>query len=578
MIKLIRYLKVFKKEVILGPIFKLTEAIFEVIVPLVMARIIDIGIGNKDLPYVLKMGGIMVLLGITGLVCALICQYFAAKASQGVGTLMRNELFTHINTLSHTELDRIGAPSLITRLTNDVNQLQLAVAMLIRLAVRVPFLIIGSFIMAMMLDVKLSLIFIVVIPIIAVIIYCVMSRSIPYYKKIQAKLDRIGLITRENLEGIRVIRAFSKQKYENKRFEAASDDLMTTSIKVGRISALLNPLTYLVMNFAIIAILWCGGIRINEGIMSQGEIIAFVNYMTQILLALMVLANLVIIFTKAAAAAQRINEVFETNSSIKDAKEIHRKEKSNENSLVQFKDVSFAYKETNEYAIKNVSFEVKEGEIIGIIGGTGSGKSTLVNLIPRFYDATEGEILVNGINVKDYSLPVLRKQIGVVPQNVVLFAGTIRDNLKWKQANATDEDITKALEIAQALEFVKELPEGYDTSVLQGGKNFSGGQRQRLTIARGLVGNPKILILDDSASALDYVTESKLRKALRERTKEMTTFIVSQRISSIKHANQIIVLDDGVVVGIGDHESLLKGCHVYKEICLSQLSNDKEVK
>lgn len=572
MFKLVRYLKPFKKEVILGPIFKLTEAIFELIVPLVMARIIDIGVKNSDLNYVLKMGLVMILLGVIGLSCALTCQYFAAKASQGFGTIVRNDLFSHINTLSHAEIDQIGTPSLITRLTNDVNQLQLAVAMLIRLAVRVPFLIIGSAVMAMMLDIKLSLIFFIVIPIITLTIYLIMSKSIPYYRVIQAKLDRISLITRENLEGVRVIRAFSKQKNEAERFNEANEDLLQTSINVGKISALLNPLTYVIMNFAIIVILWCGGIRVDEGILTQGQIIAFVNYMTQILLALVVLANLVVIFTKASASATRVNEIFNTHSivveSIKDNKVV-----TDKTSKITFKDVCFSYGGSDEEALSHISFSIEPGETIGVIGGTGSGKSTLINLLARFYDVTQGEVLIDGINVKDYSFEKLRQKIGLVPQKVVLFSGTLRENLKWADEDATDVQIEKALKIAQAYEFVEALPEKYDTYMVQDGKNLSGGQRQRLTIARALVRNPEILILDDSASALDFATEARLRKALKEETKEMTVLMISQRVSTIKNADKILVLDDGELVGIGSHQQLIEKCDVYKEICLSQLSN-----
>ena len=572
MFKLVRYLKPFKKEVILGPIFKLTEAIFELIVPLVMARIIDIGVKNSDLNYVLKMGLVMILLGVIGLSCALTCQYFAAKASQGFGTIVRNDLFSHINTLSHAEIDQIGTPSLITRLTNDVNQLQLAVAMLIRLAVRVPFLIIGSAVMAMMLDIKLSLIFFIVIPIITLTIYLIMSKSIPYYRVIQAKLDRISLITRENLEGVRVIRAFSKQKNEAERFNEANEDLLQTSINVGKISALLNPLTYVIMNFVIIVILWCGGIRVDEGILTQGQIIAFVNYMTQILLALVVLANLVVIFTKASASATRVNEIFNTHSivveSIKDNKVV-----TDKTPKITFKDVCFSYGGSDEEALSHISFSIEQGETIGVIGGTGSGKSTLINLLARFYDVTQGEVLIDGINVKDYSFEKLRQKIGLVPQKVVLFSGTLRENLKWADEDATDAQIEKALKIAQAYEFVEALPEKYDTYMVQDGKNLSGGQRQRLTIARALVRNPEILILDDSASALDFATEARLRKALKEETKEMTVLMISQRVSTIKNADKILVLDDGELVGIGSHQQLIEKCDVYKEICLSQLSN-----
>lgn len=573
MFKLLPYLKNYKKEVILGPIFKLLEAIFELMVPLVMAKIIDIGVKNGDYNYVIKAGIALLVLGFLGLFCALVCQYSAAKASQGFGTDLRNDLFSHINSLSHSEIDIIGTSSLITRLTNDVNQLQLAVAMFIRLAFRAPFIIIGSAVMAMTLDLKLSIVFLFAIPLISLTLFWVMSKSIPFYSNIQKKLDKISLITEENLEGARVIRAFSKEENEKKRFIDASDDYTIASINVSKISALLNPLTSIIMNFAIVAILWYGGYRVNIGALTQGQIIAFVNYMTQISLTLVVFANLVVIFTKAFASGERVYEILEINSSITDK---NTKISPVSNALkVEFKNVSFSYKGSNKNSLSNANIKVNTGETIGIIGGTGSGKSTLINLIPRFYEATEGEVLIDGVNVKDYNLNSLRDKIGIVPQKAALFSGTLRENMTLGNKNASDEEIKKAFDIAQASEFVSSLSKGLDTVILQGGKNLSGGQKQRLTIARALVKNPEILILDDSASALDFATDAKLRKAIKEETKNMTVFIISQRATSIKNADKIIVLDNGNIVGIGSHSELLKNCTVYKEICLSQLSSEE---
>lgn len=567
-----RYLAGFKKEVIIGQTAKLIEAIFEVYVPIIMARIVDIGInGGGGKPYVYKMGGMLVLLGVLGLSFALICQYLASKASQGVGTVMRNDVFRHINSLSHAELDKIGTPSLITRLTNDINQLQNAVAMFIRLVVRAPFIVIASAVMAFSIDVKLALIFVVAIPLVALILYLIMSRSIKYYRVIQKKLDRISLVTREGLSGVRVIRAFSRQDAEQKRFDDANDDYLRISLNVGKLSALLNPLTYAVLNLAIAAILWFGGFRVNAGDLTQGEIIAFVNYMTQISLALVVVANLVVLFTKAFASAGRINEILDIESSVKSGED-----KPTESDVaVKFDKVYFSYNNSGENALENISFTANRGDIIGIIGGTGSGKSTLVNLIPRFYDCTQGTVEVLGGNVKNMDSAALRRRIGVVPQKALLFSGTIADNMRWGNPDATDEDIMSAIKTAQAAEFVEKMPDGINTRISQGGKNLSGGQKQRLTIARALVAKPDILILDDSASALDFATEAALRKAIAQDTTNMTVFIVSQRANSIRHADKIIVLDDGTAVGIGTHKELLKTCEVYREICSSQLSEEE---
>lgn len=565
-----KYLGGFKKELIIGPAAKLTEAIFELIVPLIMADIIDVGInGGAGKPYIYRMGGIMILMGALGLCCALVCQYLASRASQGVGTVIRNDLFRHIGSLSHAELDRFGTPSLITRVTNDVNQVQSAVAMLIRLVVRAPFLVIGAAVMAMTIDLKLSLVFLAVMPLVAAVLYFIMFRSVPLYRVIQKKLDKISLITRESLSGARVIRAFSGEAAEEKRFREANDDFADTSMRVGRLSALLNPLTYAIMNLAIAAIVWFGGFRVDSGALTQGQVIAFVNYMTQISLALVVVANLVVLFTKAAASSARINEVFETEPSVTDGSGAAVSAKA---PVIEFKDVSFSYSEGGDNALENISFTVSRGETVGIIGGTGSGKSTLVSLIPRFYDAEKGSVLINGADVKSYGLKELRQRIGFVPQKAMLFSGTIAENLRWGNENASDGQLQKAAETAQAKEFIDKLPEGLDTYINQGGRNLSGGQKQRLTIARALTGSPEILILDDSASALDFATDAALRKAIAGDTQNMTVLIVSQRATSIRHADKIIVLDDGEAVGIGTHSELLESCPVYREIVMSQES------
>lgn len=580
MLKFARFLKQFKKEVLIGPVFKLTEAVFELIVPLVMAQIIDVGIANGDRGYVLRMGGVMVLLGLVGLGCALICQYCAARASQGFGTVLRSEMFRHINTLSHGEIDQIGTPSLITRITNDVNQLQLAVAMLIRLVVRAPFLVIGATVMALLLDWKLACIFFVAAPLMALVLYLVMSRSIPFYRIIQKKLDRISLITRENLSGVRVIRAFSRQEKEKERFAQASEDQMSTSIAVGRISALLNPLTSAIINLAIAAVIWFGGFRVDAGGMTQGEVIAFVNYLNQILLAMIVVANLVVIFTKAAASATRVDEVLQLHPSI--VNRVSRPAQEVEGSPeIAFDAVSFAYPDAGAYSLSDISFTVARGQTLGIIGGTGCGKSTLVNLIPRFYEVSQGSLKVDGVDVRDYPMEQLRGKVGIVPQRAVLFSGTLRQNMQWRKQDATDEEIWQALETAQAASFVRKMPDGLDSVILQGGKNLSGGQKQRLTIARALVGEPEILILDDSASALDFATDAALRRAIAkfsaERGNRMTTIIVSQRANTVRYADQIVVLDDGKAAGIGTHEQLLESCQIYREIYWSQNERQEAV-
>lgn len=572
--KLVKYLKKYKKNVILGPIFKLTEAVFELIVPLVMAQIIDVGIANKDSGYIWQMGGVLVLLGVCGLGFALICQYMASVASQGFGTELRRELYHHINTLSHKEVDEFGTPSLITRLTSDINQLQVAVAMLIRLVVRAPFLVIGSTIMAFMIDVKLALIFVIVIPLVALVMWLVTTKTIPFFKSIQKKLDKTSLITRENLVGARAVRAFSKQDYEQERFRDNAEDIEKAAVRAGKISALLSPVNAIILNLAIVAIIWFGGFSVNVGDLTQGQVIALVNYMNQILLALVVVANLVVIFTKSAACAARVNEVLDAKPSIV-GKVMTEESTDSSAPAVRFDDVSFSYHDNSEYALEDISFTAEKGQTIGIIGGTGSGKSTLINLIPRFYDTSKGCVSVYGTDVRNYSLGDLRTKIAVVPQKAVLFSGTIRENMKWGGDNITDEQIWRALKISQAYEFVEKLENGLDYEILQGGKNLSGGQKQRLTIARAIAADPEILILDDSASALDFATDARLRTAIKENCTNMTVFLISQRANTVKNADQIIVLDDGKMVGIGTHKELLQSCTDYCQICLTQFSAEE---
>lgn len=578
MFKLRRFLKDYKKECIIGPLCKLFEAILELLVPLVMASIIDVGVKNKDTDYVLKMGGVMALLGVIGLLSALVCQYLASKASQGVGTKIRRELFAHINSLSHAELDKLGTPSLITRMTNDINQVQQSVAMGIRLLTRSPFIVVGALVMSMTINLKMSIIFFIAALLIGITLYLVMSRSIPIFSAMQKKLDKIGLVSRENLSGNRVIRAFSKQKSEKERIDLATEDLAKTSIKVSRLSALLSPITYAVTDLAIVAIIWFGAVNVNNGSgMLSGDIIALVNYMTQILLAMIVVANLVLLITKASASAKRINEVFETKPSVVEKSHSNIEVCKDSNTpKIEFDNVTFSYGDGDD-ELTDISFKIMRGETVGIIGGTGCGKSSLINLIPRFYDVKNGSVSVDGVNVKEYPFIQLRSQIGIVPQQSILFSGTIKDNMKWQNKNATDKDIIKALKIAQAYEFVSKLPKNLDSHVEQGGKNFSGGQRQRLCIARAITGNPEILILDDSFSALDFATDAKLRKALKENTEDMTVIIVTQRCSTIRNADLILVLDDGQLVGTGTHEQLFCECETYREIYLSQL-NETEVK
>ncbi len=570
-----RFLPQYKWEVIIGQTFKLLEAVLEIFVPVVMAKIVDVGIkGRAGESYIYKMGGILLLLAVVGVGFAIICQYLASKASQGVGTVIRNELFRKVNSFSYKNVDKFGTPSIITRITSDVNQFQNSVAMYIRLATRAPFIIFGSAVMAMTIDLKLSAIFLVIIVLVTLILYTIMSKSVRFYSIIQSALDKISLRTRETLSGVRVIRAFSKQKDEEVKFTETSEEYLKLSLRVGKLSALLNPLTYLILNLAIVAILIFGGFQVNIGELTQGEIIAFINYMTQISLTLIVVANLVLLFTKGAASAARINEILDTDSEILDGKIAETS--TSGNIVVEFKNVSFSYYDNGEMELNDITFSALKGETVGIIGGTGSGKTTLVNLICRFYDVSSGEVFISEKNIRDYKLSVLREKIAVVPQKAVLFSGTLRENLLLGNQNATDEELLKAIEISQSTSVLENLPNGLDSEISQGGKNLSGGQKQRLTIARAIVCNSEILILDDSASALDFATEAALRKAIATEIKNTTVFIVSQRVNSLKDADKIIVLDDGKLVGIGKHSELLENCEFYKEICLSQLS-EKEV-
>lgn len=575
--KLLIYLKDYKKESIIGPLFKLLEATFELIVPVIMAHIIDIGIKNHDTLYIWKMGAVLVIFGILGLTCSLLAQYFAAKAAVGFGTALRHDLFWHIENLSHAEVDKAGSSTLVVRMTSDVNQVQSGVNLVLRLFLRSPFIVVGALVMAFTINWKAAMVFVVTVPLLAFVIYGIMVITIPLYKKVQRELDEVLLTTRENLTGVRVIRAFRTQKLERETFEHKSDMLMDIQMHVGKISASLNPLTYIIVNAGIIAVIWFGGIQVNVGDMTQGEVIALVNYMTQTLLALVALANLIITFTKALASAGRINEVFAMKPGIVDGNEKESAVQQTEEpkTAVSMEDVTFYYQESKEPALEHISFTAKKGETIGIIGGTGSGKSTLVSLIPRFYDVTEGRGFVNEKDVREYKVENLRSKVGMVPQKAVLFHGTIRDNMKMGREDASDEEIFEALKTAQALEIVENKPGKLDTVLSEGGKNLSGGQRQRLTIARALVRNPEVLILDDSASALDFATDANLRKAIAEDTNNMTVFIVSQRAASIMHADKIIVLDDGQMVGYGTHQELLKQCEVYQEICYSQFSKEE---
>ena len=571
--RLMMYLKDYKKESILAPLFKLLEAFFELLVPLVMANIIDYGISNRNMGYIGKMGLLLLLLGVVGLASSITAQFFAAKAAVGFSTQLRQALFDHIEDLSFTDIDKAGTSTMITRMTSDVNQVQSGINMTLRLFLRSPIIVFGAMIMAFTIDVKCALIFVVAIPLLSVVVFGIILSTIPMYKKVQSKLDQVLGITRENLTGVRVIRAFHQEAKESDRFRENNEALSAMQIFVGKISACMNPVTYIIVNGAIIALIYTGAVQVNIGNLSQGEVVAIINYMNQILVELVKLANLIVTMTKALACAERVASVFDIGADAayvgaQDQKLADKVDKSAP--FLDFKHVSLTYQGAGAPTLQDMNFTVNRGNTVGIIGGTGSGKTSLVNLLPGFYPATEGEILLEGRDIRTMSDEELRGRIGVVPQKAVLFKGTIRSNLQWGKPDATEEEMWKALELAQASEVVDGKPGKLDATVAQNGKNFSGGQRQRLTIARALVRNPEILILDDSASALDYATDAKLRAAIRTLEDKTTTFIVSQRASTIRHADKIIVLDDGEIAGMGTHDELLKDCTVYQEIYYSQ--------
>lgn len=573
MFKLLKYAKNYRKQIILGPFFKFLEACFELVLPLFMAQLVDQGIQQNNTVYILKMAGMMLLMSIIGLICVIICQYYASVASQGFGTELRKQLMKKINTLSHNELNSFGTDTLITRMTNDVNQLQLALAMLIRLVIRAPFLSIGSVIMAFYINVQIGFIFLIVLPIFCIILFIIIKYTVPWYGKLQKKMDYLNQSIAQSLSGVRVIRAFSRQKKEQEQIETISDDIANQTIHVTNLSALLTPATTLVMNIGIISVLYLGGIKVNIGELKQGEVLALINYMNQMLLALIVVSNLVMIFAKASASSQRITEIFEVVPSISN-KPINQTNEAITEKII-FEEVSFRYQSTAGLVLDTISLTIAKNSVLGITGATGSGKSTLTQLIPRFYDVTEGNIFVDGINVRDWGIEQLRQNIVMAPQKAVLFTGTIRENLQWGKSNATDQECWTALEIAQCKEFVKNLSNGLDTQVYEGGKNFSGGQKQRLTIARAIINRPTILILDDSLSALDYQTDLHLRTALRKHLTHTTMIIVSQRISSIQSADQILVLSSGKQAGLGTHKFLLQHSKEYQAIVSSQEEDAK---
>lgn len=581
---LLAYLKDYKKESILAPLFKMLEASFELFVPLVMAAIIDVGIANQDKPYIVKMCFVLIALGIIGLVCSITAQYFAAKAATGVGTGIRHGLFEHIQKFTFTEMDQLGTSTLITRMTSDINQIQSGVNLVLRLFLRSPFIVFGAMIMAFTVDVKAALVFVVTIPLLSLIVFGIMLVTMPMYKKVQADLDQVLLATRENLTGARVIRAFNKEEDETKRFENANQILTDAQKYVGRISGMMNPLTYIIVNGAIIALIYVGAVRVDIGDLAQGQVVALINYMSQILVELVKLANLIISVTKAAACLNRVESVLAVKPDMNEG-DVRWKSNSskidwnlkNKIPVVEFSHVSLTYKGTSDTSLSDINFCAKKGQTIGIIGGTGSGKSSLVNLIPRFYDATDGTVKINGRDIKEYQTENLREHIGVVLQKAVLFKGSIADNLRWGKEDATEQEMYEALDISQAREFVDTKQGGLEFQIEQGGRNLSGGQKQRMTIARALVRKPEILILDDSASALDFATDAALRKSIKEMKNQPTVFIVSQRAASIQHADQIIVLDDGAMAGIGTHEELLKDCPIYQEIYYSQFPKEAVV-
>lgn len=592
--KLLVYLKDYKKESVLGPLFKLLEASFELFVPLVIARIVDTGIDGGDYGYVWRMGGVLFLLAAIGLVCSVTAQYFAAKAATGFATSLRHSLFSHIQSLSFTEMDKLGTAAMITRMTSDINQVQSGVNLVLRLFLRSPFIVFGAMIMAFTIDVKAAFIFVVTIPLLSIVVFGIMLISIPLYKKVQAGLDRVLGRTRENLTGVRVIRAFNREDEEQEAFTRENQGLTRMQMFVGRFSACMNPVTYIIVNAATVVLIWTGAVRVDNGILTQGQVIALVNYMSQILVELVKLANLIITVTKAFACADRIAGVLELKSSLQEAPAVSAVESGNAKDsgqsrpYIQYRHVNFSYKGAGADALTDIDFMVEKGQTVGIIGGTGSGKTSLVHLLPRFYDVSEGEVLIDGEDVRKYPLERLRAEIGIVMQKSVLFHGTVRDNLRWgivedtvsedmaEQTDQTKEDarMWEALEIAQAKEFVEKKEGGLDFVIEQGGKNLSGGQRQRMTIARAVVRKPEILILDDSASALDFATDAALRKAIKNASEDMTVFIVSQRAASIMYADKILVLDDGKIAGQGTHEELLAGCEVYQEIYYSQFEKE----
>ena len=614
--RLLSYMKDYRKESILGPLFKMLEASFELLVPLVVASMVDVGIRNRDGGYIMKMGGLLLLLALVGLACSLTAQYFAAKAATGAGTALRNDLYKHIGTLSYAEIDSVGTATLITRMTSDINQVQNGINMTLRLLLRSPFVVFGAMIMAFTVDLRSAMVFVVTIPVLCVVVFGIMLVSMPLYRSVQRQLDKVLLTTRENLMGVRVIRAFNRQESEVGKFEGENDRLVQMQVFVGKISALLNPVTYVIINVAIVAVIWVGGEQVDSGTITQGKVIALVNYMSQILVELIKMANLIILISKATACMNRVDSIFQVETSVKERGSLgggthengslgggiqenvshgkgiqenvsHGKEDFCESlpstgpsaggpvPKVEFRDMDFVYSGAKAPALSGISFKAMPGQTIGVIGGTGSGKTTLVNLIPRFYDADKGQVLVDGVDVRNHTLDGLRSKIGVVPQRPVLFKGTLRDNMKWGKKDASDEEIYDALNMAQAREFVNDKDQGLMLLIDQGGRNLSGGQRQRLTIARALVRRPEILIMDDSASALDFATDARLRKAIRQGTKDMTVFIVSQRATTIKQADLILVLDEGALAGMGTHKELLNSCEVYREICLSQLSREE---
>ena len=575
---LLVYLKDYKKETVLAPLFKMLEASFELLVPLVMAYMIDQGIGGKDQGVIFRVGLVLISLGLIGLVCSITAQFFAAKAAVGFAAKLKHSLFVHIQSLSFSEMDTIGTSTLITRMSSDVNQVQSGVNLVLRLFLRSPFIVFGAMIMAFTIDVKAAMIFVVTIPLLCLVVFGIMLIGMPLYKKVQAGLDKILGITRENLTGARVVRAFNKEETEILRFEEGNEALTKMQMFVGKISALMNPVTYIIINGAVIVLIWTGAIRVDNGYITQGEVVALVNYMSQILVELIKLANLIITVTKAFACANRIEAVFQAKPGLfSPSKPKNYCGETEKDAAVSFEHVCLTYKNAGAESLTDIHFSVKKGQTIGIIGGTGSGKSSIVNLIPRFYDATKGSVKINGIDVKEYSLEELRNKIGMVMQKAVLFKGTVKENLLWGKEDATEEEMWRALEISQAREFVEEKKDGLESLIAQGGKNLSGGQKQRLTIARALIRKPEILILDDSASALDFATDAKLRKAIREMEENLTVFIVSQRASSIQYADSIIVMDDGEIAGIGTHDMLLETCGVYREIYDSQFRKEGRV-